>query len=628
MKERKWNLKIRLLVGFFVLITVVSLIITALFLRTSMTMREDYKEIVRGSVEDIINSLDSMVKEIYYVSDTFAALSNNQLNYYLERKYGPEEELTKKADTIHLYNRILSSYDILQEKKKPGAIYTSNGVLFNFMDTDRDGQEVIDCLEKMNINESSKLMKFYLYPLQENFMVSEPYNEIRRDRIIIGTRRVFSIRKSAYICTHIFCVEEKELYEQYRNSVVDTKGDIYILDEKGELLSSSDVASVTAGAVDPDLKELVMNRMENEFTWRNSRHENLVFVRQSELSRFLTVAVIPREQITGEIDRLYRIIFLVLLVCMLVCCAMFMYLYRSFINPINDLNTAMKQVHDGNLSAYAAENGRNEIGDMMCYYNSMLRSINTHVVEKLQADRKKKELELEVLMGQINPHFLYNTLETIVWKSSEAGHPDIGRLSASLGRMYRLSISGGQVIVPMQQEIEHLMAYVNIQKYRYGERFTVDLQSDPVCVRRLYCLKILLQPVVENSFRYGMEKLGYQLVIRMKMRVCKDYVEILILDNGKGMDREQLHKVRQQIKNGRNTLENRENIYKSTGIGLHNVAARISLYCGMKEPVQIFSWEGFGTITRIRLPRLTEADIGEAGNHCSKNVKIANEDKM
>lgn len=610
MKERKWNLKIRLLVGFFVLITVVSLIISALFLRTSMTMREDYKEMVRGSVEDIMKSLDSMVKEIYYVSDTFAAASNNQLNYYMERNYGPEEELTKKADTIHLYNQIFSSYDILQEKKKPGAIYTGNGVLFNFMDVGRDGQEVIDCLEEMKINESSKLMKFYWYPLQDNFMVSEPYNEIRRDKIIIGTRRVFSIRKSAYICTHIFCVEEKELYEHYRNSVVDTKGDIYILDDKGELLSSSDMASVTAGAVDADLKELVMNRMENEFTWKNSQHENLVYVRQSELSRFLIVAVIPQERITGEIDRLYRIIFLVLLVCMLVCCAMFMYLYRSFINPINDLNTAMKQVHDGNLSAYAAENGRNEIGDMMCYYNSMLRSINTHVVEKLQADRKKKELELEVLMSQINPHFLYNTLETIVWKSSEAGHPDIGRLAASLGRMYRLSISGGQVIVPMQQEIEHLMAYVNIQKYRYGESFVFDLRTDPACIRRLYCLKILLQPVVENSFQYGMEALGRQLVIRMKMRVCEDYVEILVLDNGMGMDREQLYKVRQQIISGHITREGREIAYRSTGIGLHNVAARISLYCGMKEPIHIFSWEGFGTITRIRLPRLTEADMG------------------
>ncbi len=87
---------------------------------------------------------------------------------------------------------------------------------------------------------------------------------------------------------------------------------------------------------------------------------------------------------------------------------------------------------------------------MMRYYNNMLRSIHVHVVEKLESERRKKELELEVLVSQINPHFLYNTLENIVWKSNEAGHPDIGRLAAMLGRMYRLSTSGGQIIIPVK----------------------------------------------------------------------------------------------------------------------------------------------------------------------------------
>ena len=634
MKERKWNLKARMITGFIILIAVVYLIISALFLHTSMTMREDYRNLVCNNVEHVVSDLDTMVREIYFISDTFAAASVNQLDYYMEKEYGQGDELAKKADTLRLYNEIFASYDVLQEKKKLGAIYTDHDVLFNFMDIGWDGPEVIDRLEEMNINKIDKPVRFCWYSLQDNFLVSEPYNEVRRDKVVIGARRVFSVWKSEYICTHIFCIEEKEFYGYYRESVAETKGDIYILDSKGELVSSSDMATVASGTVDSELKDLVLNRRTDDFTWQRGQQENLVCVRQSELGQFLTIAVIPKERITGDVDALYRRIFLVLLVCILICCAMFLYLYRSFISPINELNSAMKQVYDDNMGEYIPEAGRNEIGDMMCYHNAMLRSMNA--------------LELKVLMSQINPHFLYNTLETIVWKSNEAGHPDIGRLAAALGRMYRLSISGGQVIIPMQQEIDHLTAYIKIQKNRYGEQFLFELQTKPELVQRLYCLKILLQPVVENSFRYGMDGLERQLVIRMKIKVRGanmekkqligkeqlmgneqfmgneqymgneqsmeegQYVEILVLDNGTGMSREQLYMVRQQIKSGRSTQEPRGKSYGSTGIGLHNAAARISLYCGIKDPIRIYSWEGLGTIIRIRLPLLLEADMGRS----------------
>ena len=90
------------------------------------------------------------------------------------------------------------------------------------------------------------------------------------------------------------------------------------------------------------------------------------------------------------------------------------------------------------------------------YYNAMLVQINHYIKEQVESEKKKKELELEVLMGQINPHFLYNTLENIVWKSNEVGRPDIGRIAVALGRLYRLSIGNGETIVPIRQEVEHL----------------------------------------------------------------------------------------------------------------------------------------------------------------------------
>lgn len=187
--------------------------------------------------------------------------------------------------------------------------------------------------------------------------------------------------------------------------------------------------------------------------------------------------VVPETQVTASVDTLYLKFFIILLVSVGTSALLITYLYRSFMEPINKLNISMKEVYNGNVDAYVELKEylrRNEIYDMMVYYNSMLKRINTHIIEGLKADRKKKELELEVLMSQINPHFLYNTLENIVWKSNEAGRPDIGRMAASLGRMYRLSISGGQVIVPMEHEIEHLMAYVKIQKTDMGTVWSLN----------------------------------------------------------------------------------------------------------------------------------------------------------
>lgn len=384
------------------------------------------------------------------------------------------------------------------------------------------------------------------------------------------------------------------------------------MDADGQLMSSGNEQCVESGEIDPMLKKRVMERTEDQFQWKKGHQNVWVCVRQSALNGWLTVAEIPMTSVTGEIDSLYHKIFGTVSVCMLFCCGMLLYMYYSFINPINELNTAMMKVYSGDLNAYVKVNAGYEIADMMHYFNDMLRSINVHVIEKLESDRKKKELELDVLMSQINPHFLYNTLENIVWKSNAAGHPDIGRMAAALGRMYRLSISSGQSIVPMQQEIEHIMAYVKIQKNRYEDAFELDLRTDADTVRKYYVLKILLQPVVENSFLYGMEGLEHKMLIRVAMSVKAEHIEIGIVDNGIGMDREKLEKVRNQIRFGKSAEETEEN-RRSTGIGLHNVSERIKLYFGTAEPIKIYSKKGMGTMTVITLPRLTEADVGRDG---------------
>lgn len=618
-KRRRWNIKKRIMAGFVIVLAIVSAVVTLLFRQTENTLRMEYRKLVQGSVEGAVHRLDMLIREVYNISDNFAF--NKQLDDYLDKEYTEEQIYQKRADVIRMNRDFFEVSNILQKRQKISGILTNKGVLFNFEDVNCDGVEVTERLVALGVNNPEHLMRFYWYPLQKNFMVSNMTGDVRKDKAVFGSRRVYSVWKAAYVYTHIFCIQEAELYEAYQESVVETKGEIFILDENGNLLSSSNEESVTRGAVDDVFKKRILNRTEDDFTWKSGKGNFEICVRQSELNKWLTVAVIPQQNITGEVNALYLRIYVVLILCLLGCVILLLRMYQEFFTPVSTLNQAMNEVQRGNLNAYVKETGRNEIADMMRCYNDMLQSIHVHVVEKLESERQKKELELEVLVSQINPHFLYNTLENIVWKSNEAGHPDIGRLAAMLGRMYRLSTSGGQIFIPVKHEIEHLTAYTQIQKNRYGDAFEFDLRVDHEEIRKLMTLKIILQPIIENSFLHGMEGLERQLKIRLKVQRVGDRLQMKLIDNGVGITKERLDKVRRRIRGEEVEQTQQMEMQRSSGIGLHNVAARIRLYFGIEEPVKISSIYGVGTIIIVQIPVLTKEDLDERGEYQLQNNK-------
>lgn len=620
MRQKRWNFNKRIMAWFVLVIVAVSVVVALLFRQTENRMRTEYRRLVQESVESAVHRLDMYIREIYSISDNYAF--GSPLDSYLDKEYTQDQVYQKRADVMQMYRNIFETSDILQKREKISGILTTKGVLFNFKDVNCDGQEVADRLTALGVNDSDHLMRFYWYPLQDNFMVSDTVGDPRKDKAVFGSRRVYSVWKSAYVCAHIFCIQEEDLYEIYKENVVETKGEIYVMDQDGSLISSSNDECVARGRVDDIFREKILNRTQNDFTWKSGYGDFEVCVRESELNGWLTVAVIPEENITGEVNALYLRIYGVLILCLLGCLAIMLRMYQNVLTPVNELSQAMREVQMGNLNAYVKEMGQNEIADMMRYYNNMLQSIHVHVVEKLESERKKKELELEVLVSQINPHFLYNTLENIVWKSNEAGHPDIGRLAAMLGRMYRLSTSGGQIIVPVKHEIEHLSLYAQIQKNRYGDAFDFDLRVDHRELQGLMTLKIILQPIIENSFLHGMEGLERKLKIRLKIKRIGDRLEIKLIDNGVGITKERLEAVRRKIRGEETAQEERPiDMQRSSGIGLNNVAARIRLYFGIEEPVKINSIYRVGTMIIVQVPVLTKEDLDEKGEYQLQNDK-------
>lgn len=610
-KGRKRNaLRTKMLMGMLLTMVPVLILITVLFWQTRSVLLDEYISTNHHDLREISRRIDEKLEEIEYVSSVYA--DNETLNEYAEKDYSQVSREEKMSDIIWIHRRVFETASLLGQWAQMSAIYTNEGTLLNFLDPNNDTPEVREKLEEMEVNAPDALMRMIWYPVQKNFLVSSQSEDIHEQMAVIGSRRVYSWERNRYEYAQIFAIDEAEIYEIYREKAESIHGDIYIVDTDGNLISSSDTEALKSGAPPEQLTEFLENGYDEAQTIHRDGGYEQIILEPSRESGWVTVMSAPVRAITRDVDQLYLKFTVILIICMIVSGMLLLWLYKSFMEPIGKLNNSMREVYGGNLNAYVeiGENARkNEINEMMLYYNSMLRRINTHIIEKLKMDRTKKELELEVLMSQINPHFLYNTLETIVWKSNEAGRPDIGRLAASLGRMYRLSISGGQVIVPMEHEIEHLMAYVKIQKNRYGDAVEFDLRSDIRQMHELYSLKILLQPVVENAFLYGMEGIERTMKIRVTIHVDGEWVKMRVADNGCGMGRDRLEQVRAQIREGRKNNEE-ENNRRSTGIGLHSVQMRIMLYFGIENAVSISSRRGRGTCVTVRIPKITRENAG------------------
>jgi len=594
-----------------------------------MTKDEMYKQAianVENRTELIANQLDVRMSQLSIVSDKYSYGSSMQK--YADKYYDTNIE-DKKRNIIEI-RKLMSSTDMFDEGSRLSAVYTRYGELLNLLDPEIDGEVVRDYLLGLGIADIKNLSLIKWYVLPENCLqtpenelgVSRPEEErrkvtelkiemLRQEKHILASRRIINPFTGNLLYVHLFLFSEQEIYDEYRSIAEEVQGTVAITGANGEIISSNYAELLQQGTLEEDIWKQIQDTNDVSFLSKKGENSQIVSKLVNSKSGWRVTCIVPMKNITRQIDLLFYRYSLIFFISAIFCIGAIIKITERFLKPIDTLNIAMKEVRDGKLGAYVSVMGNKEIEQMGMIYNSMLSQINHHIEERVEEEKKKKKLELEVLMGQINPHFLYNTLETIVWKSTEIGHPEIGRIAASLGRMYRLSISGGAVIVRIQQEIECLMAYVRIQEIRYADKVEFDLKLKYEEIRDYQTIKLTLQPALENSFLYATEGVDRKVKIRVKVRVSEEEVCFVIGDNGSGMSRERLSEIRRQILNGKEKEVELSVKRKGSGIGLHSINERIRIYFGKADAVKVYSKEGYGTITTITIPKISATDIEE-----------------
>ncbi|MBB6730240.1 cache domain-containing sensor histidine kinase [Cohnella zeiphila] len=260
--------------------------------------------------------------------------------------------------------------------------------------------------------------------------------------------------------------------------------------------------------------------------------------------------------------------------------------------PIRHLQRSMRLVEKGDFDVQAEVTQMNEIGQLSRTFNMMVAQIKNLMQEIIRTQENKRRSELQALQAQINPHFLYNTLDSIVWMAEQKQHEEVVLMTSALAKLFRASIAKDQELVPIRVEMEHIRNYLLIQKMRYANKLDYRLEFDEAVLNDRMP-KILLQPFVENAIYHGIRNkpdLG-TIVIRAMQRGGRIVFEIE--DDGLGMTAEQLEKIR-ETGDGEN---------RSKGIGISNVDERIKLICGPAYGVRIRSEREVGTCVTITIPK-------------------------
>ena len=240
--------------------------------------------------------------------------------------------------------------------------------------------------------------------------------------------------------------------------------------------------------------------------------------------------------------------------------------------------------------------GTTEIEALSQSYEHMVRKIQKLMKQVRQEEISLRKTELKALQAQINPHFLYNTLDAIGWLCEEERCQDAVEMVNALAKLFRISISKGHELIPIEKEVEHARSYLKIQNFRYKNQFSYEFQVEEDCLQ-YYCNKITLQPIIENAIYHGIEQMAEDTNIYIKGRVEGNDCVIEITDAGRGMTEEEMAQLRQKIAGELDSSGGSGN-----GIGLKNVQDRIQIAFGGAYGIEVASQIGCYTKIIVRIP--------------------------
>ena len=371
-------------------------------------------------------------------------------------------------------------------------------------------------------------------------------------------------------------------------------GYVYLTDRSGELIYHPRQQLIYSGLLEEN-NLTAAGYPDGSHHERFQGQEREVTVKTVGYTGWKLVGVVPAGQLWGEGDSLLLFGVSILLFSAFLMAFLNFRISEHISDPILRLDQAVKELEAGREDVEIEESGGGELRRLSHSIASMVSTMRHLMDDIIQQEAQKRRSELEVLQSQINPHFLYNTLDSVIWMTEVGRTQEAIQMVTSLARLFRIALSGGRRIIPLSDELDHARHYLSIQKIRYKNKFDLRVKAEPG-TEGLYMLKLTIQPLLENAVYHGMAGAEEDGLISVEARREGDELIIDVTDNGVGMRPELaatlLSDQRPQLRTS------------GSGIGVRNVHRRIQLTFGEAYGLTIFSEPDEGTTVRLRLPAL------------------------
>ena len=521
--------------------------------------------------------------------------------------------IMKLSDSI--YYGVIKNADLSQESisRELQLLYDNNkDSVENIAVFDRSGRmlEVVPAARmKSHVDIAGEEWFAETLAQPENLHFSTPHVQYLFDGSETQYKWVISVSRAVEITDGPFTTQGVLLIDVSYNSLDQIVGEVslgdsgylYLMDGGGEIICHPKAQLINAGLMEEDNLE-VAGRKEGSYRERFGGEERITTVKSIGYTGWKAVGVNPTGSMTLNVLKTRIFVVFIVLLFLFVLTMINAYISSRITNPIKELEKSVSLLESGDLDAPVYIGGSAEIRSLGHSIQGMALRIKGLMNDIVAEHESKRKSEFDTLQSQINPHFLYNTLDIIVWMIENEKKTDAVRVVTALARFFRISLSRGKSIITVKDELEHVRNYLMIQQMRFKNKFTYEIDAEED-VLELASLKLVLQPMVENAIYHGVEFMDGDGVIQIRVWREGDDLYLRVRDNGLGMTKEQVENL---FKDSGHVPSRR-----GSGIGVRNVNERVHLYFGDAYGLRIESEPDEGTDVIIHLPAVPYSEIAE-----------------
>lgn len=559
------------LLGLFLLTTFVPMLIVTLYV--SNAAQDTLEEKTNDYLENIANvTISKLEDSIEYVEDTgFYIAGNQELKSVLLLEKKGELTQTERYEYHKEVVTSLTAHGMVKQEINAIYIESVSGMRYNFSKADT-------------------YFDFEILGIEE-YTSSGEWLSIEDE--IFFARSIDTYQEEGQLAILSIEVEPSVFYGTIQDIDYSGSGDVYLINRDDQIVVSQDTTQ-TGEELDVVYKEL--EKIDNVIYTEVIKDDVLttVYVSQEISNGWRLLLAIPTEYYVADVIEMQQNTMYILLISSIIIVLVIIAISRQVTRPIKQLSKAMEEVGQGNLEVNCVVESRDEVGVLSQSFNQMVKDMNHLIQSEYEQTMMKQDAEMRSLQMQINPHFLYNTLDTINWMARIHELDDIGDITSSLGELMRYSLSK-RAFVTIGDEIDNLKHYVEIQDVRYGDKMSVQFHVEEE-ISHCFIPKLLIQPILENAIVHGVEDKLEESIIEIHIYHEDEELFVIVEDDGVGMDQHAIEMI---------LSDDAESKQGHTSIGVKNVNRRIQMVFGKDYGMQVQSVLGAGTKITLRMKLLS-----------------------